>query len=266
MALTSNCSVYAAVHEDGVNRVVRHIMRQRPSLFNYGTAFVAARPNLWCAKVDPTPDVIARGNPLFKVEDPLPVLGTNGLIGLHYCVQLTDARIDFHPSNAIALPPELNPPLANQRFALFVRACAGLGCPDDRVVEQIPTGTSQTHEGHYVPPVDKLQCFCLEVFASGRFELVGPVWNRRLLGKLERLEIVDIKPEGLENSMECYMKLFIQLGILPKASIALKTLVFDIGSLASLAVSATPVSAAVPFNPAVENDQLKAFVDMGVSP
>ena len=41
MAFTDNCDLYAAVHEDGVNLVIRHIMRQRPSLFNYGTSDVA---------------------------------------------------------------------------------------------------------------------------------------------------------------------------------------------------------------------------------
>jgi hypothetical protein len=38
---TDNCDLYGAIHEDGINRVVRHIMRQRPSLFNYGTADAA---------------------------------------------------------------------------------------------------------------------------------------------------------------------------------------------------------------------------------
>jgi hypothetical protein len=28
-AFTDNCDLFAAVHEDGINRVARHIMRQR---------------------------------------------------------------------------------------------------------------------------------------------------------------------------------------------------------------------------------------------
>ena len=35
MAFTDNCDLYAAVHEDGINLIARHILRQRPSLFNY---------------------------------------------------------------------------------------------------------------------------------------------------------------------------------------------------------------------------------------
>ena len=54
MAFTDNCDLFGAVHEDGVNRVIRHIMRQRPSLFNYATADVAPHAGLWCAKVDHT--------------------------------------------------------------------------------------------------------------------------------------------------------------------------------------------------------------------
>jgi hypothetical protein len=38
MAFTDNADLFASVGEDGINLVVRHIMRQRPSLVNYGTA------------------------------------------------------------------------------------------------------------------------------------------------------------------------------------------------------------------------------------
>ena len=41
VALTDNCDIYAAINEAGINRVVRHAMRQRPSLFNYGTVIDA---------------------------------------------------------------------------------------------------------------------------------------------------------------------------------------------------------------------------------
>jgi hypothetical protein len=33
MAFTDNCDLFGAAHEHGANRVIRHIMRQRPSLF-----------------------------------------------------------------------------------------------------------------------------------------------------------------------------------------------------------------------------------------
>ena len=46
MAFTDNRELSCAVHEDGVNRVIRHIMRQRPSLFNYAIAGVAKHGSL----------------------------------------------------------------------------------------------------------------------------------------------------------------------------------------------------------------------------
>jgi hypothetical protein len=38
MAFTDNSDLYGAINEEGINLIAQHIMRQRPSLFNYGTA------------------------------------------------------------------------------------------------------------------------------------------------------------------------------------------------------------------------------------
>ena len=97
MAFTDNCDLYGASHEDGINRVANHITQQRPSLFNYGTAFVAANPHLLCKPIKVAPDVDNFSNPHITVEDPLPVLGTSGLIGLNFCFQITELEIDFYP-------------------------------------------------------------------------------------------------------------------------------------------------------------------------
>ena len=48
MALTDDCDLFASLHEDGLNKVVRHVMRQRPSLFNYATPDIIANRELWC--------------------------------------------------------------------------------------------------------------------------------------------------------------------------------------------------------------------------
>lgn len=289
MALTSNSEMFASVHEEGVNRVVRHVMRKRPSLFNYGTVLFVNRPELLCAKIDPHPWVLQRGNPLITVEDPLPLIGTDGALGLNFCLQLTEARVDFHPSNVFALPPELRP-LGPQRFAFQARACGGIGCPSrllhDRSIAPPPTHKprpigSQSddrqsdgdNKGPQLPPIplpmDELDCFCLELFAVCHFEIIGTPGSQRLVGRLDGLEIVDIKPDGLENSIECYLSTLVQLVLLPRLGILLDALVFNIPvagiTNATVKVSATPPSAAVPRNPAVEGDQLKVFVDVEVS-
>ena len=112
MAFTDNCDLYGAIHEDGVNRAFRHVMRQRPSLFNYATADIAANRELWCSKIDATNDVTKYGNPLFTIMDPLPLLGADApLVSIGFIAQLTAAKVDFYKGNTIALPAELAPPL-----------------------------------------------------------------------------------------------------------------------------------------------------------
>src|SRR3990172_9305508 len=146
MPLTDNCDLYAAINEAGVNRVVGHTMRQRPSLFNYGTATFLSRPDLLCRPIAGHPVVLARHNPLLTVEPPIPILGSNGMYALDFCAQLPKAEIDFSPGNVIALPLELSPPLPDQRLALHATLCAGLGCPSDELVAKLPPA---------LPPADQ---------------------------------------------------------------------------------------------------------------
>lgn len=267
MAFTDNSDLYGAIQEDGINIVAQHVMRQRPSLFNYGTDLVASNPELLCKTIDPAPAVLERGNPLISVEDPLPVLGTNGAVALNFCFQLTDVKVDFHPGNVITLPPELNPPLGAQHFAIQVHVCGGLGCPSKEIVDEIeditPTLTHRVpKEGAPIVPHPRMECFCLDLFVVGHAEVTGTVGNQRLLGKIDGLEIADIEPEGLENSLECYLNLLLQLVILPRASFAIENMVLGILNLATITLSA---STTVPNNPVIEDDQLKIFIDCEVS-
>ena len=68
MAFTDHCDLYAAVNEAGLNLIALHIMRQRPSLFNYATDFVAKHPSVACEPVLHTADITTYNNPLFTVE------------------------------------------------------------------------------------------------------------------------------------------------------------------------------------------------------
>lgn len=60
-------------------------MQQRPSLFNYATAYFKNRPYDLCQSIAAHPDVQESGNPLFSEEAPLPVPGTDGALALDYC-------------------------------------------------------------------------------------------------------------------------------------------------------------------------------------
>lgn len=288
MAFTDLSDLYGAINEEGINRVLRHVMRLRPSLFNYGTAQIAQNPELLCHKIDADPMVFARNNPLITIESPLPVLGTNGLVGMNYCVQLVDVKIDFHPGNSITLPPELGV-LKKQQFALSTKACAGLGCPDeetlralekvfDRIntpifVDDFVNSNTLTHVPSHassdkrlnpiVIPTRKLTCFCLEVFAVGHIE-IQQLGNRFIFKpKLDGLEIVDLRPQGMEDAIECYVASVIRLGLLPRLQVALEKIVFDqMSEILTVSLKPTP---GLPNNPAIEGDELKAFINMEIA-
>lgn len=293
MVFTDRSDLYAAVHEEGLNRVVRHIMWQRPSLFNYATPFLAQHPDLLCVPIVAAPEVFAAGNPLVTVQPPLPVLAAAQPVGLNYCVQFTDLEIDFHDSDTIKLPPELGE-LPPQRFALRLKGCFGLGClPDGYYADLIPLEEvfavaqagkdifSRSHVAErqprdpIIPPVRKLTCFCLELFAVLHFEWGKIGADDYLKVRLDGLEIVDLRPVEMENIIECYAEAVLRLGILPRLSIKIEKMVLDITSVMrqqgiavgqQISLQPAPVPAAVPNNPAVEDDQLKAFVNLVVTP
>jgi hypothetical protein len=271
VALTDNCDLYLALHEDGVNRVIRHIMRQRPSWFNYASADVASNRELWCnPKVVFTRDVTKYGNPIFKVEPPFPVFGSDAPpVYIGFCAQVTRAMIDFHPGNSIPLPPQLNPPLVPQRFSATFEVCAGLVCPSDREIEQLPVGSTgsaaEGRESKNRTPVllrGKPLCFCLQVFIVGHFEHTPGDF---LLGKVDGIEIVDIKPDPLESNLECYIKTAVTVVLRQKLAISYKALglSFPLFDLATISLAPTP-NPPVPNNPAIEEDQVKIFITMTV--
>jgi len=273
MAFTDNCDLYAAVHEDGVNRIIRHIMLQRPSLFNYATADVIANKELWCAMVPHTDDVDKYADPLFTELPPLPVIGSSAPpVTLGFIVQLLKFRLDLHPGD-IDLPPELNPPLQEQHFTLHFRICGGIGCPDKDTLDRIPVlppgGAPGTVDiPQKIPPVPvrgRIQCFCLDVFVVGHVERETILGQESLVGKVDGVEIVDIEPKELENNIECYIKTAVTLVLRQKLAIPLATFFvsFPLFGLGTVTLSPTP-NPPIAHNPAIEEDQLKAFITMTV--
>ena len=102
MAFTDHSDLFAAVHENGINATIGHLMRQRPSLFNYATLiFTQALSSQFCMPIAPPPG----GGPLFTVEPQLPVLGAPQPLGLDWCLQLSNVSIDLYPGRTLTLPP-----------------------------------------------------------------------------------------------------------------------------------------------------------------
>lgn len=311
MPFTDHSDLFGAVHEDSINRLVRHIMRQRPSLFNYATPFFHNNLEMFCARFEVDDKVLKAKNPLFTEQEPLPILGAPLPIGLNFCLQLSEAAIDFHPGNVFGLPPELGS-LTAQRFALHLKGCMGMDCPTKEIInellphierflvsrQQLAAGETKEQVAgtftHYTPPmaaVDnrdrerqrtiplptrQLICFCLELYAVGYFEWGTVPGSQQiwLKPRLDGLEIVDIEPRDMENAIECYLTTVLKLGILPRLIIPLEKMVLDIskefqkmgltlGRTVQLEPSAVPAD--VPNNPAVEDDQIKAFFKLTVT-
>jgi hypothetical protein len=278
MAFTDQSALYGAVHEDGFNNLIHHVMRQRPSLFNYGTTWVAEDPfTRLCRSPEVSADVIKRQNPIVTIEPVLPLVGGDGAYGLNFCAQLTDLRIDFSPGT-LELPPELGR-LSEQQFALYAMACAGLGCPSKETLERFPPAPQppirlprdargdRSDDGRprrdtIALPTDGLDCFCLDLFVVGHFTMAGPVGEEVIEAKVDGLEIVDVAPKGMENSVECYLRLLLHYVLLPRLRLALPVLVFEI--LDGIAEITLKGSTTAPHNPAVEDDQIKVFVDVEV--
>lgn len=267
MPLTDFSDLYARVHEDGINNLIAHVRRQRPSLFNYGTPAFTANAKLLCEPIVAHPEVVNQGNPLVAKLDYLPIPGYEGPYGIEFFFQLTSLELDFHPGNKFSLPPELNPPLAEQRLALAAKVCAGIPCPDPRTLErlvlEIPTKKDkerqETKEKQGLPfDTKNINCFCLEIFGTAGFRYVGNPGDEYLDLFLGGLEVVDIKPTGLENSLECYVATALKLGILPKLRIAVKDLVLDNEDY-YFSISPSPISANIPFNPSIRNDAVHVY-------
>jgi hypothetical protein len=341
MPFTDRSDIFGAVHDEGINRVVQHIMRQRPSLFNYATAFFLRRPDLLCARIDAAPKVIEARNPLFTVQDPLPIIGTPIKLGLNYCIQFTDFQIDFHPGSTFQLPPQLGT-LPPQRMAFRFRACAGIDCPSDRVigeaVRQMELAAVQQGDTIVKPPTSKRQrrlaslsaanftkdvliaaperreivgpasrirdfddivapfpdrlappdrgsspvlpteailCVCLELFAVAHFEwgTIGNDDRQWLKPRLDGLEIVDLQPTPMEDAIECYLKTVLRLGVLPRLVVPMEAMILNITEALAdqgfaieekVTLGPAPISAQLPHNPAIEQNLLKAFINLTV--
>lgn len=328
MALTDHSDVYGALHEDGVERVVDHLRHKRPSLFNYGTARVVAGAHASagdfdrrvtragrrvgveglqpCEEIPYAPEVRDRrwNNPLMTEEDPLPVLGTDGLVGLDYAVQVTDLGIDFAP------PSERNQ-FKDQQYAANVSVCAGLGCPGDEQLDAALGDIEQFRDyvaGREdlaldaalddedllrefglpaVPRADQLHCFCLDVTVVGRVSMVdrptveGPLTvPQSPKFHVEDIHITDLDameefplPRGMVASIECYIEVFLRLSVFPSLAETVERTVQQVLSmqnpvltLAGVTATVTlPSGGAVPHNPAIEEDELRMYVDVDVS-
>jgi hypothetical protein len=270
MAFTNRSEIYGAIHKEGINFLLRHVMRQRPSLFTYATTYVAEkRPELLCQRVEVSEMVRKYNNPVASITEPLPLVPIDKYLALNFCLQVTDLEIDFHPGGVFDLPSELGD-LSEQRFALRGQACAGLGCPPQAFLDEFtpPTEDQDPPREPVVPDVDELICFCLQLFVMGHFEsvTVTDTLETMLKPRLDGIELVDMEPRGLENSVECYIRVLVQVVLLPRLSQAIGRVVPSIlkrlDDELGLTLVPAPTSGSLSHNPAIAEDQLQLFINI----
>ncbi|WP_225772116.1 hypothetical protein [Inquilinus sp. Marseille-Q2685] len=268
--------VYGAITDAALNRIVGFAHVRAPFLFNYVAPSLqvvldadqnfAGLQDLWltCA---PVPDSPLPGVPKYRRMPPFQLPGIP--IGLPYSIQIVDAKIDFHPGNEVVLPEELRPPLGGQGIALKAQLLFGLSCVPDGIVETLTRqqfGLTDTIPRFSVLPVTHLECFVLDLYATGQLAVrttpqPGPYPLQQVRLEVDGIEIVDITPKGLEGAIECYLRAMLKGYVLPRLVLGLEDLV-----LRTLGITFTPhLTPALPNNPAAEQDELRVWLDLEVS-
>ncbi|MCP4965990.1 MAG: hypothetical protein GY926_12235 [bacterium] len=178
------------------------------------------------------------------IEAPLPIPGTGGLYSMNWAMQLAEMAIDFHPTDR-ELPRELGGRLRNQELSIFLRVCAGVGCPPRWAYQEFPPAPQEPikcpgsdNPATHVPareerepmtlPTEELTCYHLDLYAKAHSEVTGPEGAQMVALVIDGIEIVDIKPEGLENGFECYIEAMLQHAVMPRLRILLTVIGFDL--------------------------------------
>ena len=170
-------------------------------------------------------------------------------------------QIDLHPADVVTLPPELGS-LPDLRAAVRGRACVGLGCPDAGMLAGLPPPPAERPAAPTVlhPADDATTCFCLEFFAVAGVAITGP--QLQVTATLDKVEIVDLAPAGLESIVECALQVLIVVGLLSRLRVAVGTLLLDL--LAQLPGVVLSGTAEVPNDPAIEDDRFKLLLNIEV--
>jgi len=278
--------IYGAITDSAINRAIKFLMRWRPALFNFvapsqyptfdGNGYFTGFGERWltCSSVKWPPGVDHNTFPRYTRQDPLKMPGVVGG-GIPFCAQITDAKIDFHPSNTIDLPVALTPPLMNQRFAVWADVSCGVGCPTDALIDALLNAHFYAHSKFMLTPdlfnqmtldVQSLICFSLELFATGHlYTQPQPGSSNPSVTEIRvavnGVEVQNVRPNGLEDAVECYIRMYIRAYVLPKLVLALEPIIVK-----ALGVTFTPtLTSGLPNNPAIEQHELRVWLDVDVT-
>jgi len=229
MSLTQAHDVFAAIHENGLDDLLRRFFSARPKYLNYGSpGFVAATT------------VSATQMPAIQFP------GVPG--GIDWSVRFERPRVDAHPQSA-GLPPELDP-LGPQRVSIHTAVQICVECSsgerrDDHGEPDRPNDNPDRPIGKVLRPT----CFIVEVFAIAHAERSSSPTGDALRLVVDAIELVDLEPNGLESVIEC---LLLQILRAVLASVRLPLTALRAGAFEL-------VPAAGPF---IEDDQIEMFGDV----
>jgi len=233
MALTLGHHVFAGLHEDAVNKLLR--------------AYQAARPKYFFHACPP----LGAGTPSidFWILPPLPVPGTNS--GIPFSVRILRARVDFVPADAgLALPAPLA--LGANQFAvlLTIEVCFMCGL----LIEiPVPRETERNKEGRQPAPRHDerphIECARLSIWAVGHPISTSNSHGGRDIGL--RVDHIVVKDVGaLEPLFECYFETMLN-SLLDALRYPVER--FALGAFGSLGLVD---------GPRIADDQLKVWADI----
>jgi hypothetical protein len=234
MALTLGHHVFAAVHQDAVNKLLKAYRSVRPKYFFY------ACPPLGSG----TPSVD------FWILPPLPVPVTNS--GIPFSVRIRDAQIDFTPKDAgLTLPAPLT--LGENQFSILLKIEVCFMC--GMLIEiDVPRETANAKEGrrpssprsHEKPHID---CAGLSIWAVGHPVSVANIYGGRDIGL--HLDAIIVKEVGaLEPLFECYFETMLN-SLLDAMRYPVEQ--FALGAFGKLALESGPL---------IADEQLKVWADV----
>ena len=199
MSLTEAESVFASIHENALNDIVTAFCMDRPRYLFYGSPSFA-----------PATTVAETSMPA------IPFPGVPG--GIQWRVRLSIPRVDLF-KQTVPLPPELS--LSPGQFSLQIGAQICLDCRRIRIDPRPPRGRpgkepsgrdqGKNQGGDEPHPLSELTCFVFKVFAVGHIEHVLDFSGQdAIVLAVDKVEIVDIKPDGLESLLECLLFMILQ--------------------------------------------------------
>jgi hypothetical protein len=232
MGLTLGHHLFAEVHQDAFNKLLKAYRAARPKYFFY------ACPPLGAG----TPSID------FWILPPLPIPGTNA--GMPFSVRILDAKIDLTPADAgLALPPPLA--LGANQFAivLTVEICFLCGFLIEIVV---PRETDRAKEGRQPPRTERkpnIVCAKLSIWAVGHPVVTPNSHGGKDIGlHVDGLVIKDVG--ALEKLFECYFETMLN-SLLDAMRFPVEQ--FALGGFASLGLAAGPT---------IADDELKVWADI----